>query len=41
MTEVRLSVLPARGKQPMDELGFPADKEVEKITDLPGLLKAA
>jgi len=30
-----------RGKQPMDELGFPADKEVEKITDLPALLKAA
>ena len=30
-----------RGKQPMDELGFPADKEVEKITDLPELLKAA
>jgi len=25
----------------MDELGFPADKEVEKITDLPALLKAA
>jgi len=30
-----------RGKQPMDELGFPADKEVDKITDLPALLKAA
>ena len=30
-----------RGKQPMDKLGFPADKEVEKITDLPALLKAA
>ncbi len=29
-----------RGKQPMDELGFPPDKEVEKITDLPALLKA-
>jgi 2-haloacid dehalogenase len=30
-----------RGKQPMDELGFAADKEVDKITDLPALLKAA
>jgi len=29
-----------RGKQPMDELGFQADKEVEKISDLPALLKA-
>ncbi len=29
-----------RGKQPMDELGLPADMEVEKITDLPALLKA-
>ncbi len=30
-----------RGKQPMDELGFPPDQEVEKITDLLPLLKAA
>ena len=29
-----------RGKQPMDELGFVPDKEVDKITDLPALLKA-
>jgi len=29
-----------RGKQPMDELGIAPDREVEKITDLPALLKA-
>ena len=29
-----------RGKQPMDELGFSPDQEVDKITDLPALLKA-
>jgi 2-haloacid dehalogenase len=30
-----------RGKQPMEELGLPADREVEKITDVLPLLKAA